>query len=84
MAIPAFLWLIFLTHNLLQWIRANLLAGTPLVNMSTRVLVQLVGRMPARRERTPTGWCLLLPTLDRLALVFVAVLSWLGATPLLW
>jgi hypothetical protein len=72
-AIHAFLWLIFLTHNLLQWIKTGLFADTPVATMGTRELVERVGRIPARREQTGTGWRLLLPSLDRLAQLFVAV-----------
>lgn len=72
-AIYGFLWLIFITHNLLQWIKQELFADTALASVSTRELVEKVGRIPARREQTERGWRLYLPSQVALARVFVSV-----------
>lgn len=73
-AIYAFLWLVFITHNLLQWVKQALFGGTPLERVGTRELVERVGRIPAWRERTEGGWRLHLPAQDALARLFVQAL----------
>ena len=73
-AIHAFLWLVFIAHNLLQWVKHSLFAGTPLVEVGTRELVQRVARIPAWRERTQHGWRMHLPAQDALACVVVQAL----------
>jgi hypothetical protein len=72
-AIYGFLWLVFITHNLLQWIKQDLFAETALATLSTRELVEKVGRIPARREQTERGWRLHLPSQVALARLFVSV-----------
>jgi Transposase DDE domain len=73
LATYGFLWLVFITHNLLQWVKADLF-GAGGASVGTRELVEQVGRIPARRERTAQGWRLLLPSQDRLARWFVQLL----------
>jgi hypothetical protein len=70
-AIYAFLWLLFITHNLLQWVKGALFGGTPLAEIGTRELVERVARIPAWRERTVRGWRLHLPAQDALARLVV-------------
>jgi hypothetical protein len=74
-AIDGFLWLVFITHNLLMWAKRDLLAGSPLAEVGTRDLVEKVGRLAARRVQTGQGWRLLLPPLDTLARWLVQALS---------
>jgi hypothetical protein len=73
-AIYAFVWLVFITHNLLQWVRQSLFGGTPLEGIGTRELVERIGRIPAWRQRTERGWRLHLPAQDALARLFVQAL----------
>lgn len=73
-AIYAFVWLVFITHNLLQWVKQALFGGTPLEGVGTRELVERIGRIPAWRERTEGGWRLHLPAQDALARLFVQAL----------
>lgn len=73
-AIYAFVWLVFITHNLLQWVKHALFGGTPLEKIGTRELVERVGRIPAWRERTERGWRLHLPAQNVLARLFAQVL----------
>jgi hypothetical protein len=75
LAIYGFLWLVFITHNLLMWAKRDLLAGSPLAEVGTRDLVEKVGRLAARRVQTAQGWRLLLPPLDTLARWLVQALS---------
>lgn len=74
-AVYAFLWLVFITHNLLQWVKQSLFGGTPLEQIGTRELVERIGRIPAWRQRTERGWRLHLPAQDALARFFVQALS---------
>lgn len=73
-AIYAFVWLVFITHNLLQWVKQALFGGTLLEGVGTRELVERIGRIPAWRERTERGWRLHLPAQDALARLFVQAL----------
>jgi hypothetical protein len=73
-AIYGFLWLVFIGHNLLQWVKRALFADSELAQIGTRELVEKLGRIPARRERTERGWRLHLPTQQQLARLFVNIL----------
>jgi hypothetical protein len=73
-AIAGFLWLVCITHNLRHWIKQALFAESEWAAVSTRQLVEQVGRLPARRERTPGGWRLHLPSHHHLARLFVEAL----------
>lgn len=74
-AISAYLWLVFITHNLLQWVKRDLFAGSALAAVGTHELVSKLGRIVAWRERTPSGWRLHLPSFDALARRFGAALT---------
>lgn len=73
-AIYGFLWLVFIGHNLLQWVKGALFADSALAEIGTRELVEKLGRIPARRERTANGWRLHLPSQHSLARLFVQIL----------
>lgn len=73
-AIYGFLWLVFIGHNVLQWVKRGLFAESELASIGTRELVEKLGSIPARRERTEQGWRLHLPSQHELARLFVAVL----------
>ena len=73
-AIYGFLWLVFIGHNLLQWVKQELFAESGLASIGTREMVEKLGRIPARRERTASGWRLHLPAQQVLARLFVHVL----------
>jgi hypothetical protein len=73
-AIHGFMWLVFIGHNLLQWVKGALFADSELAGIGTRELVEKLGRISARRERTATGWRLHLPAGDALARLFVHIL----------
>ena len=42
-SIHAFLWIVFITHNLLSWIKGTVLSGTKLENVGTKTLVDKLG-----------------------------------------
>jgi hypothetical protein len=61
MAIAAFLGFVLLTHNLLVWTKAALFAGTTLVAVHTRTMVEKVISVTASIVRHGTGFRLELP-----------------------
>jgi Transposase DDE domain len=74
-AISAFLWLVFITHNLLQWVKRDLFAGSQLAAVGTHELVSKLGQIVTWRECTAAGWRLHLPSFDVLTSRFVAALT---------
>lgn len=74
-AIYGFLWLVCISHNLLRFVQADLLEDSELGALGTRALVERVGSIQARAERTATGWRLHLPGLHALARLLVSVLA---------
>ena len=73
-AICAFVWLVFITHNLLVWVRQALFGGTSLAQIGIRELVEKIGRIPAWRECTEQGWRLHLPAQNAAARLFAQAL----------
>jgi hypothetical protein len=73
-AMYGFLWWIFIGRTLLQRVKQELFAESGLARIGTRELVEQRGRIPARRERTASGWRLHLPAQQVLARLFVHVL----------
>lgn len=74
-AIYGFMWLVCISHNLLRWVQAGLFAGSELAQLGIRALVERVGSIQARAERTATRWRLHLPGLHALARLLVSVLA---------
>jgi hypothetical protein len=67
LAIAAFLGFVFLTHNFLVWTKAALFAGTTLVAVHTRWMVEKVISVPASLVRHGGGFRLELPGVGVLA-----------------
>jgi hypothetical protein len=74
-AIHGFLWLLFISHNLLKWAQAGLFGSEPLAKVGIRELVTKLGRVCARRERSASGWRVWLSGLDSLARRLAAALQ---------
>jgi hypothetical protein len=74
-AIHGFLWLLFISHNLLKWAQAGLFGSEPLAKVGIRELVTKIGRVSARRERSASGWRVWLSDLDSLARRLAAALQ---------
>jgi len=69
--IHAFLWLVFITHNLLSWFKSTMLAGTELEGVGTKTLVEKLGSITAEVKRTADTIVVMLPRISALARRFV-------------
>ncbi|MBV4424122.1 transposase [Clostridium tyrobutyricum] len=65
--IYGFLWLVFITHNLISSFKATILRGTKLENVGVRVLVRSIGSIKAFVERTSRGINVNIPSITRLS-----------------
>jgi transposase len=65
--IYGFLWLVFITHNLISWFKSTVLHGTGLENIGVRVLVKKVGNIKGFVKRTPEGITINIPPITKLA-----------------
>ena len=53
--IHAFLWIVFITHNLLSWFKSTVLSGTKLENTGTKTLVDKLGSIVVEVRRKPSS-----------------------------
>lgn len=53
--IYGFLWIVFITHNLISWFKSTVLYGTELENMGVRALIKTVGNIKGFVKRTSDG-----------------------------
>jgi hypothetical protein len=65
--IYGFLWLVFITHNLISWFKSTVLYCTELENMGVRALVKTVGNIRGFVKRTSVGIKVNIPPLTKLA-----------------
>ncbi|MCH4236493.1 MAG: hypothetical protein LKF87_11100 [Clostridium tyrobutyricum] len=65
--IYGFLWLVFITRNLISSFKAAILHGTKLENVGVRVLVRSIGSIKAFVERTSQGINVNIPSMTRLS-----------------
>ena len=65
--IYGFLWLVFITHNLISWFKSTVLHGTKLENVGVRVLVKNVGNIKGFVKRTSEGIIVNIPPITKLA-----------------
>ncbi|MCX7921255.1 MAG: transposase [Clostridia bacterium] len=68
--IHAFLWLVFITHNLLSWFKATMLSGTELEGVGTKTLVEKLGSITAEVRKTAQSIVVTLPKVSVLARKF--------------
>lgn len=68
--IHAFLWLVFITHNLLSWFKSTVLAETELEGVGTKTLVDKLGSITAEVKRTADTIVVVLPRISALARKF--------------
>lgn len=68
--IHAFLWLVFITHNLLSWYKSTMLAETGLEGIGTKTLVDKLGCITAEVKRTADAIVVILPKISALARKF--------------
>lgn len=69
--IQAFLWLVFITHNLVSWFKSTMLSETRMENVGTKTLVEKLGLLTAEVRRTSGGMEVVLPQISALARKFV-------------
>ncbi len=65
--IYGFLWLVFITHNLISWFKSTVLYGTKLENVGVRVLVKNVGNIKGFVKRTAQGISVNIPPITNLS-----------------
>lgn len=65
--IYGFLWLVFITHNLISQFKSVVLYGTQLENIGVRVLVKSIGNIKGFVKRTTEGIKVNIPPLTKLS-----------------
>ncbi len=65
--IYAFLWLVFITHNLISCFKSTILAGTELENVGVRVMIKKLGNIRGFVKRTSKGIEVQIPAITHLA-----------------
>jgi hypothetical protein len=73
--IYAFLWLVFIAHNLVIWFRTIMLKDTELQHTGVRILVKKVGTIRAFVEKTSEGFSIIIQPISRLAKILAETLS---------
>lgn len=69
--IHAFLWIVFIAHNLLSWFKSTILSGIKLEGVGTKTLVEKLGSIVAEVRRTADTIIVVLPNVSALARKFV-------------
>ncbi|QAA30216.1 transposase [Clostridium manihotivorum] len=65
--IYGFLWLVFITHNLISWFKSTVLYGTDLENVGVRVLIKSIGNIKGFVKRTSDGIKVIIPPMTKLS-----------------
>jgi hypothetical protein len=73
--IYAFLWLVFITHNLITWFKTTVLAGSNLEKISTATLIKKAGRINGYIERGIHGIKIFVSPITKLAKDLLNALS---------
>lgn len=71
----SFLWLVFMTHNLISWFRIIKLQGSELSNVGIKTLIKKCSRIQGFVERTAQGIFVRLQPLSKLAKLLIDALS---------
>ncbi len=69
--IQAFLWMVFITHNLLSWFKSTMLSDTKFEGVGTKTLVEKLGSIVAEVRKTGGTIKVILPQISVLARKFV-------------
>lgn len=72
--IYGFLWLVFITHNIISWFKSTTLYGTELENVGVRVLVKRIGSIKGFVKRTADGIIVNIPPVTKLAKLIASAL----------
>ncbi len=73
--IYSFLWLVFITHNIVTWFRQTMLANTPLENVGVKVLVEKVGKIKGKIQEAADEIIVLIPNVSVLARKLIDALT---------
>lgn len=73
--IYGFIWLVFITHNLITWFKSTTLKGTKLENVGVKVLVEKCSRIKGFVERTNQGIKVIVQPLTKLSKLLANALS---------
>ena len=69
--IYAFLWFVFISHNLLSWFKSTVLSDTELEGIGTKTLIEKLGFITAEVKQTAQTIIVTLPGINALARKFV-------------
>jgi hypothetical protein len=69
--IHAFLWIVFIAHNLITWFKSTMLSETMLEGIGTKTLVEKLGSIVAEVRKTHDSIVVVLPQISALARKFV-------------
>ncbi len=72
--IYTFLWMVFMTHNLITWFKAIKLSSTKLKDVGLKTLVKKCSRIKGFVERTMEGIKVIIPPLSKLAQLLIEAL----------
>jgi hypothetical protein len=73
--IYSFLWLVFITHNLITWYKTISFEDTKLDGVGVKVLVKEVGHITAKVDRTPNGINIIIPAITKLSRLIADALT---------
>ena len=73
--IYAFLWFVFIAHNLLSWFKSTVLSDTELEGIGTKTLIEKLGFITAEVKQTAQTIIITLPGINALARKFVDCLQ---------
>lgn len=73
--IYSFIWIVFITHNLITWFKCTALKNTELENIGVKVLVEKCSRIKGIIERTIHGIKVIVQPLTKMAKLLVEALS---------
>lgn len=69
--IHAFLWIVFITHNIISWMKKTTFSDSKLDGVGTKTLVEKLGSMVAEVKETAEAIIVTLPPISALARKFV-------------
>jgi len=69
--IYSFLWIVFITHNMISWMKSTVFHDSELENIGTKTLVEKLGTIPAEVRKTAQSIEVILPEICTLARKFV-------------
>lgn len=70
--IYAFLWIVFITHNIISWMKNTVFHDTKMENVGIRTLIKKLGALAAEVRRTSEALEIVLPEISPLARKFAA------------